>query len=148
LCHGGPARLAGIWNLDPANPGARPRRDVIRDAFFASSSPSAQDAWDRVAPRLDRYVLDWQAMYADACEATHIRSEQPSYVLDLRMACLEQSRAALIALTNAFATASRGVVETATDGVKALPSVEICGDPKLLRTAMAPPSDASTRRKV
>jgi serine/threonine-protein kinase len=148
FCRDGASRLAGLWAADPASPSARPRRETVRAAFLASGEPSASEAWERVAPRIDRYVADWRAMYTENCEATHVRGEQPGDILDLRMTCLDRGRAALAALTDTFAKANRRVVETAVDGVNALPRIEMCGDPKLLKETIARPPDESTRRRV
>ncbi|HSZ84216.1 MAG TPA: serine/threonine-protein kinase [Polyangia bacterium] len=146
LCQGGPARLARLW--EPATTAAHPRRDAVRAAFLASGAPAAGEVWDRVATLLDRYAARWLAMYRDACEATHVRGEQSAATLDLRMACLDERRTAVGALTDVLVTADRGVVGSAVNSVNALPGLERCADVQQLRTPIEPPRDEETRRRV
>jgi tetratricopeptide (TPR) repeat protein len=146
LCQGGPARLANLW--EPATAAAHPRRDAVRAAFFASGAPAADEVWDRVAALLDRYDAGWLTMYRDTCEATHLRGEQSAATLDLRMACLDERRTAIGALTDVLMTADRGVVGSAVNSVNALPELERCADVQLLRAPVGPPRDEGTRRRV
>ncbi len=145
LCQGGPARLASLW--EPAT-AAHPRRDALRAAFLASGAPAAGEVWDRVAALLDRYGARWLSMYRDACEATHLRGEQSSATLDLRMACLDERRTAMGALTEVLMTADRVVVGSAVNSVNALPGLERCADVQELREPIEPPRDEQTRRRV
>jgi eukaryotic-like serine/threonine-protein kinase len=146
LCQGGPARLASLW--EPATTTAHPRRDAVRAAFLASGAPAAGEVWDRVAALLDRYDGSWLTMYRDACEATHVRGEQSAATLELRMACLDERRTAMGALTDVLMTADHGVVSSAVDSVNALPRLERCADVRQLRVPVEPPRDEETRRRV
>ena len=49
----------------------------------------------------------WAAMYGETCEATHVRGEQSTEVLDLRMDCLNRNRDSLRALTDVLADGGR-----------------------------------------
>jgi hypothetical protein len=146
LCQGGPARLVGRWELADAAPHGR--RDAVRAAFMASGAPGADEVWVRVAARLDDYASGWLAMYRGACEATHLSGEQSAATLDLRMACLDERRAALGALTDILATADRSVVASAINSVNALPALARCADVQQLRAPVEPPRDEATRRRV
>jgi tetratricopeptide (TPR) repeat protein len=148
LCRGGPARLAGIW--EPAGPGGapRPRRDALDAAFARAGGASSSDVWIRVETGLDRYAASWLGMYRDACEATHARGEQSPETLELRMACLDERRASLAALTNVLAGADAAAVASAVDAVNTLPPVDRCGDIKLLREPTDAPRDEATRARA
>jgi hypothetical protein len=145
-CQGGPARLADAWA--GAEAPADARRETLRRAFLASGLPYASETWDKAAALLDRYAAGWLRAYREACEATHVRGEQSSEILDLRMACLEDRRAALAALGDVLATADRLAVAAAVDAAAALPALETCGDVRLLRAEGEPPRDPATRARV
>jgi tetratricopeptide (TPR) repeat protein len=108
--------------------------------------PAAQDTWEQVSERLDRYASAWLAMRRDACEATHVRGEQSAEVLDLRMACLDDRRDSLAALTNLLATGDRGAVTNAVNAVRALPTLDGCADVRLLRAAEKEPVTPAGKR--
>ncbi|HEX4404355.1 MAG TPA: serine/threonine-protein kinase, partial [Polyangia bacterium] len=146
MCQGGPARLAAVW--EPTTSPAHPRHDAVRAAFLASGAPGAREVWERVAVLLDRYGARWLASYSDACEATHVRGEQSAATLDLRMACLDERRTAILALTDVLAKADRVVVRSAVDSVNALPALERCADPQQILSPVEPPRDAAIRRRV
>jgi tetratricopeptide (TPR) repeat protein/predicted Ser/Thr protein kinase len=148
LCRGGPARLAGLW--EPAGPAGtpRPRRDALAAAFEHAGGAQARETWTRVEGALDRYASRWLGMYRDACEATHARGEQSSETLDLRMGCLDERRDDLRALTDVLATADGTAIANAVDAVNALPSVDRCGDVKLLREPVDSPRDEATRTRA
>ena len=67
-------------------------------------------------------------MYGDTCEATHVRREQSTDVLDLRMDCLNRNRDSLGALTDVLAAADDDMVSKAIDAAAALPDVARCAD--------------------
>ena len=146
LCRDGETRFQGIWE-GPAT-AAHPRRDAIQRALLATGVPGAGEVWERVATLLDRYVGDWLTMYRDACEATHVRGEQTAATLDLRMSCLVERRTALSALGDLLVHADRDVASNAIDAVHALPALAPCADVNQLRTAVEPPRDEATRRRV
>jgi tetratricopeptide (TPR) repeat protein len=141
LCQGGPAALAGAW-ASPA------RREAVRAAFAGSGAPSVGEVWERVSAGLDRYAAAWLATYRDACEATHVRHEQPAAALELRMACLGERRTALAALTDVLVKVDRDSMENAVGAVNALPTLDRCSDVKQLQEAIEPPRDEATRGRV
>jgi serine/threonine protein kinase/tetratricopeptide (TPR) repeat protein len=145
LCTGGGAHLAGIWEASPADSA---RKAAIHRAFAASGKSYAEQAFAGAARLFDQYVTRWTGMYAEACEATHVRGEQSAEVLDLRMACLKERLGNARALSDVFAAADGKVVENAVSAAAALPSLDRCADVGLLRAVVKPPDDAATRKRV
>jgi tetratricopeptide (TPR) repeat protein len=145
LCQGGQARLAGIWEPDGARSA---RKDTIHRAFAATGKSYAQQAFAGVTRMLDEYSAKWTRMYADACEATNVRGEQSSEVLDLRMGCLQDRLAGVRALSDVFASADGKVVENAVTAAGSLPLVDRCADVTLLKAVIKPPQDEPTLRLV
>jgi tetratricopeptide (TPR) repeat protein len=144
LCKGGPAQLAAIW---PQAGAASARRRSVAVAFLGSGAPAADESWARVEPALDRYAGAWLTMFSSACENGQRDAQAPD-VLDLRMACLEDRRTALGALTDVFAKADKGVVAKAVDAVNALPPLARCADLEQLRVPIEPPADRATQARV
>ena len=145
MCKGSGAHLAGIWE---PGPGGSERKAAIQRAFAASGKSYAEQAFTGAARLFDQYVARWTGMYADACEATHVRGEQSADVLDLRMACLKERLGNARALSNVFASADGRVVENAVGAAAALPTLDRCADVPLLRAVVKPPEDAATRKRV
>jgi tetratricopeptide (TPR) repeat protein len=148
LCRSGPQHLAGVWEPADRAGAPRPRRDALAAAFASAGGTAATAVWPHVEAALDRYAHDWLAMYRDACEATQVRGEQSPVTMDLRMACLDERRGALTAVTSVLEHADAVAVSNALDAVGALPRLERCGDVKGLREAVEPPRDEVTRARI
>ena len=121
ICREGAARATAVWPAAPARQGAaggRPRRCATR-----SRAPAGPMRRDLRARRSDPVALRsrWIAAYGDACEATHVRHEQPAAVLDLRTACLGERLAGARALTDALMLADAAVVDHAANAALRLP---------------------------
>jgi tetratricopeptide (TPR) repeat protein len=101
-----------------------------------------------VSRLLDDYASRWSDMYTDACEATQVRGDQSSEVMDLRMTCLEGPRASLRALTEELSRADRAVLVHAVNAAQALPPIDRCLDVSALRASVPPPADAALRARV
>jgi tetratricopeptide (TPR) repeat protein len=84
-------------------------------------------------------------MHREACEATHVRGEQSTQLLELRTACLAQRLGEMKALATLFAHADEDVVRHAVDAVYGLPDVAACADVAALTATPAPPADARAR---
>jgi serine/threonine-protein kinase len=140
LCRGAAQQLAGIWD--------GPRSEAVRRAFAGSGKGYAAEAFARVRAILDDYAATWERMYADACEATHLRGEQSSEVLDLRMACLKDNQGELRALTDLFSSPDGDVVSRSIMAASALAPVNRCADVRVLRAVVRPPDDRETRAQV
>jgi serine/threonine protein kinase len=147
VCGGAADRLAGVWELTPTGTES-PRQAAIHRAFLASGKTYAADVYASVKRTLGSYAEAWANMYREACEATHVRGDQSSEVLDLRMSCLQERLGGLRALTQVYGAASGEVVENAVSAANTLGSLERCADVALLRSVVRPPEDPSTRARV
>jgi len=140
LCAGGPARAEAVWG--PA------QRTAIERSFAASGNKRAAQAFASTAALVDQYVGRWTLMYGETCEATNLRGEQSSEVLDLRMECLGERLSSVKALTEILATADKGIVDNATTAAASLPTLERCADVSMLRAVVKPPDDPAKRSEV
>ena len=146
---GAAAHLAETWTLPAKDESALPpEKDDVRRAFLATGKAYAEATFDRTRSLLDRYVERWSNLYVDACEATHLRGEQSTEVLDLRIACLMEGLRDLTALCRLFRAATGEVVENAVSAAMALPPPERCRNIELLRAVVRPPTDAATQEAV
>jgi tetratricopeptide (TPR) repeat protein len=139
-CDGGTARAATAWT--PA------RRDTIARAFLATGSDRGAQAMTGAAALLDSYVAHWRDLFKETCEATRVRGDQSTEVLDLRMSCLDEGLASVRALADTLASADAAVVDRAVSAAAALPTLDRCSDVPALRAIVRPPDDQATRRRV
>ena len=140
LCRSAVDRLGGVWDEQ-----ARAR---VRQVFDQSGKAYAGDTFWSVDRLLQDYLARWTGMYTDACEATNLRGEQSSEVLDLRMGCLGERLEGVRSLTQLLSHADGAVVDNAVGAASALGSLERCADPRLLRSVIPPPDDAAAREQV
>ena len=135
-------RLDAIWSGRDD-----PRRQSIDRAFAASGLPTADTSWQRASKALDDYISKWSTMYVETCEATHVRGEQSSEVLDLRMSCLNDNLDQVRALTHVLMTAQATTVAHAVAAASELTPPSRCADISLLRSAVRCPATSrpSTR---
>jgi serine/threonine protein kinase/tetratricopeptide (TPR) repeat protein len=149
---GAAARLDGIWTLEASDTGDEvalaPEKNEVHAAFVATGKAYAAATFDRTRAVLDRYVERWAALYVEACEATHVRGEQSTEVLDLRIECLLEGLRDVTALCRLFRSATAEVVENAVSAAMALPPPERCRNIELLRAVVRPPPDAETQAAV
>jgi tetratricopeptide (TPR) repeat protein len=148
LCAGGPARLAGSWELNADGGAEPPRHARIRRAFLGSGKSYAGDVFVTVAGTLSSYARRWAALYRETCEATQLRGEQSAEVLDLKMSCLQERLDRLRALCDVFSRPSAEVVANAVSAATALGSLDRCTDVALLRSIIQPPDDPAARARV
>ena len=134
------ARLAGVWD--------EPRKAAIARAFEAAHVPFADDAWRGAERRVDRWTDAWLDARVDACAATHVRGEQSSELLDLRMACFDQRLDDLRELGDALARADAETVQRAVQAANELGNFDACADAVALRERMPPPQDAEAVASV
>jgi len=140
VCGGAATQLAGAWD--------EARAAELRAALHASGLPYAPAAAERVVAGLDAYADQWVAARTDACEATAVRQEQSQELLDRRMACLDERRAALQALVGVLVAADAAVVEKAVQAVSELPRLEPCADSGYLQARVRPPDDPAAALQV
>lgn len=139
-CDGARERIASAWGDE--------RADRVEQAFSAVATDFAAASLDTVHDGLERYAQQWVAGYREACEATHVRHEQSTDLLDRRMACLGQHLQALDATTTRLAEADRDVVARSIRAVAALPAVEECACPLPMMARFAPPEDEAVAQQV
>jgi serine/threonine protein kinase len=148
VCEGASERLAGIWDLHPPDQPEGPRQSQIHAAFMRTGKSYAADVWETVNRALTGYAQSWARMYQENCEATHIRQEQSSDVLDLRTSCLQERLNGFRALTDVFADANGEVVENAVTATNGLRTLDRCTDVPTLRAVIRPPDDPGTVQRV
>ena len=137
-CTGADAQLDGLW--DPA------RRREVEDAMQATGLPYADTTWRWVSAQLDAYAEDWVRHHTDACEATAVRREQSTEVMERRMACLRRARVTLSAVIDQLARADESTVEHADRVTGELPALDRCADVDALPPE-AEPADEATRQE-
>jgi predicted Ser/Thr protein kinase len=120
LCAAAADNLAGVWDEG--------RRASLRAALRATGVPYADDTFSRVAARLDAHTDAWVQMYAEACQATHLRGEQSPALLDLRMACLRRRLGEVRSLVDVLLEADAAAAERAAQAAALLPALAPCAD--------------------
>ncbi|HET6585338.1 MAG TPA: serine/threonine-protein kinase [Nannocystaceae bacterium] len=133
-CEQGAQEIAGTWGDDT--------RETVHAALLGSSARYAEATWERIAPALDAYALDWAAMHRDACEAVKVRHEQSDEALDLRMQCLAARKGELAAVVELLGRGEDGTTENATELVAGLSPLSRCADLATLRDRLPPPGRA------
>jgi tRNA A-37 threonylcarbamoyl transferase component Bud32 len=142
-CEGARSQLEGIWD--------EPREAAVKAAILDTALPYAADTWERVDGLLDAYADAWATKHTEVCEATSVRREQSSEVMDLRMACLRSRRIALREAVSVLAEASASQaakVEKAVSLVSSLPGLERCDDVEALRAELPPPEEPEVAARV
>jgi eukaryotic-like serine/threonine-protein kinase len=141
-CRSAGDQLAGVWD------GAR--RQKLQSAFRASRSPVAENSRARVEAAFDGFASGWVAMRREACEATHVRGDQPEDLLDKRIECLDQRRTEVRALVDLLssAEADAAAVENSIQAVQSLPPLAGCADRAALSEDVPPPVDPARRTRL
>ncbi|HFE46091.1 MAG TPA: serine/threonine protein kinase [Nannocystis exedens] len=141
-CTGGKAAISEVWN-----PELRAR---LRAAFTATDKPFAAKASEQAVRRLDLYASQWAEMHDEACSATHLRGEESSFALDLRMLCLGRRKAELHALVELFTEKHLDpqLVSRAVEASFALAPIDSCADLEALAATEPLPDDPRRRAQV
>ncbi len=126
-CAASGGALDEVWNDD--------RRRQIEAQFSSLQLGFADVTLAEVERRIDEYAGGWVAQHQDACEATHVRHEQSSDLLDRRTACLQRRKAALAALLSVLEDADESVAENAIAASASLPMLAPCEDLERLLAA-------------
>jgi tetratricopeptide (TPR) repeat protein len=140
LCVGSEAEASEVWNADV--------QGHIERAMLATNLPYAVDVWRRTRGALDAYMAGWTAMQKQTCRATRIDGHQPEQVMTVRMACLDQRREEVRALTKVLEAADGDVVAKAVQASLSLPSVETCKDVTSLLSVEPEPGDSASRSEL
>ncbi len=136
VCSGASEQIAEVWSPR--------RRAALLQAMNATDVPYAPVVSAQVSARFDNYARAWAAAHTEACEATAVRQEQSSAMLDQRMACLAGRRQALDELAAILTQADPAAVARAVSAAATLPSIDACSDLAYLSSLVAPPSDEQT----
>ncbi len=139
-CTAGETRVQAAWSDD--------QRRAVHTAFDGIDAEFAAASLTTVMRELDDYASRWTHGYRDACEATHVRHEQSTELLDRRMICLSGRLAAMEATTQLLGEADRDAVTHSVRAVNALPPLEECARADHLMARFAPPTDAGVAREV
>jgi tetratricopeptide (TPR) repeat protein/predicted Ser/Thr protein kinase len=129
-CEAGVAQMATVWNDDA--------RTELEQAFEATGLPYAEDAAQRATGRLDAYAHEWAEGFARAC---HAAGPDDAAALDLRMRCLSDARASMVATVELLGRADATAVQRAVTQVAGLPPITHCDDIESLQAEVAPPTD-------
>jgi Tfp pilus assembly protein PilF/predicted Ser/Thr protein kinase len=138
-CDSGEERLAGVWDADTA--------ERVQRALASVATGYAEDVASRTGERLTVYANAWARMHRDACEMHH-DGEQSDALYDLRMACLDDRKRALSALTLVLIGADAAVVEKAVQASEHLPLIDRCANASALLAQIPPPEDPGVARAV
>jgi serine/threonine protein kinase/tetratricopeptide (TPR) repeat protein len=118
----------------------------LGETFERSPLPYAGAAWAGVEPRLRDWADSWATQRVEACEATHVRHEFSTEVLDLRQACLDRELRSFHALIEQLRAGDSTVIEHALEATVALPEPARCGDVDALLSGLAaPPADVANQ---
>ncbi len=123
-------------------------REVVSSALTDPARGWTTTVAQRATSDLDDWAEAWTAQRRAACEATLVRGEQSSELMDLRIACLERSRLALDAVVGVLAEPDAGVAERALQTVSGLPELAPCADATSLRRREIDPTDPELSRRV
>jgi hypothetical protein len=93
-------------------------------------------------------MAGWTAMHEQTCRATRIDGHQPEQVMTVRMACLDQRREEVRALTKVLEAADGDVVAKAVQASLALPSIDTCKDVTSLLSVEPEPGDLASRSEL
>ncbi|MEM9462062.1 MAG: serine/threonine-protein kinase [Myxococcota bacterium] len=133
-------RLVGVWD--------EPSRAKVGEHIEALDTLDAAWTWTQVSQRIDEYAESWVEEHREACEATTIRGEQSTTVLDRRMACLYRARAEWDATLRRLGELDARTLPRALELVERLPRLERCADVDTLLAHAPPPDDPEQRAAI
>jgi tetratricopeptide (TPR) repeat protein/tRNA A-37 threonylcarbamoyl transferase component Bud32 len=130
-------RLRGIWD--------EARRETLREVVLGSELPYATATWSQTEQGLDAYAARWIEVHVQTCEATEVRREQSSEMMNAKMGCLAQRRRALAAFVDVVAEGTPGAIERASLGVAELPRIESCREDDYVMYGFETPSGSEAQ---
>ncbi|MFV8750334.1 protein kinase domain-containing protein [Nannocystaceae bacterium ST9] len=139
-CQDVDAPILAVWTPE--------RASALQTTFAASELVYAEDSATRVIASLDRWAEQWSTSRRDACEASEVRREQSTDMLDRRMACLDQRLHGFTALVELFGEADAAVIEKAVEAAESLPRLAPCSDRAWLSATQRPPEDPASAESV
>ena len=139
-CRGANDRVATVWNSQI--------RGQVQQGLLASGLPNAERMWNLVDDNMSRYTSNWVTMHTDACEATRVRGEQSTEMLDLRMLCLDGRLREVKALAAVLAEGDRDVAQHGAEAVLALSDLSRCQARQNLLLADPEPDDPTVKQRL
>jgi len=139
-CGGADERVAVVWTPE--------RSARIHAAFLATHLPYAESSYQAIDRMITAYTRRWADMHTDACRATHVRGEQSTAVLDLRMRCLDRRLGELSAAVQLLASADAAVVQNAASVASGVDPVDGCADVDALQAPVELPADPLVRARI
>lgn len=140
VCGDSPDVFASVWN-DARKAEAEAGIEKIDGAHVSLT-------WQKAAATMDAYGEAWIEMHRQACEATHIRGEQSTRLLELRNDCLRERLDEIDALAGLFAEADAEIAARAAHASLSISPLSDCADSETLAAAVDPPDDGATRQAV
>jgi tetratricopeptide (TPR) repeat protein/predicted Ser/Thr protein kinase len=140
LCSGAEAEANAVWSSDT--------RENVERALLGTGVLYAADTARRTRELLDDYMRRWTEMHRQTCEATRVQGHQSEQVMTVRMACLEQRRDEVGALTRVLSAADRDVVAKALQAALALSPLEECKNTTSLMALAPEPADPAARAEI
>jgi eukaryotic-like serine/threonine-protein kinase len=140
VCDGASEHFAAVWDDD--------RKARATAGVLAIDRAHVEPTWTLAARNVDAYGEAWVQMHREACEATHVRGEQSTRLLELRNDCLQERLDEIDALAELFAEAD---VQTATRAARAaldIAPLSSCADSEALAAAVDPPEEEATKVAV
>lgn len=132
--------IAQDWNDDT--------RAQLAQGFASSGLFFAPDAWARAERRLDDYSAQWSELQTQTCLATRVEHSRDETSYARVAECLDERRAHLRELLEAWAEPDGSVVTMAVAAVAGLPQLTDCVDDEWLMLRVAPPADEATRAQA
>ena len=99
---------------------------AVSASFEATQLDYATSVADAVLAGMDDYARRLATTREEVCAATHVRNEQSSALMDLRMACLDERGEELGALAQVLADADPELVAEAQAAVGRLRDIDYC----------------------
>ncbi|MBC8068917.1 MAG: serine/threonine protein kinase, partial [Deltaproteobacteria bacterium] len=133
-------QLAVVWN--------DARKASVRQGLAAVDREFVPKTVELVEGTLDAYAGAWTQMHTEACEATYVRGEQSTRLLERRNLCLQDRMSELDGLAQIFAEADAVVAAHAGFAALELQSLSQCADTETLNAEVEPPQDDTTAAAV
>jgi tetratricopeptide (TPR) repeat protein/predicted Ser/Thr protein kinase len=134
-CDDSAALIAAVWSPQARDAGAQ--------AFATSGLSYRDDAWSRVAARLDAWTREWSEARDRACLDARERGDFADALRTRRDACFDQQRARLEVIVELLADADAEIIARIGELTASLPPAHDCSAAAVLRAleGPAPPSD-------
>jgi len=133
VCLDSADKLAEVWHDE--------RKAEVSAGLGAVSGSFVPATVALVETTLDEYGKSWVQMHTEACEATRLRGEQSTRLLERRNQCLQERLDELDALATILAKADTVVAAQAGFAALELAPLAQCADTETLSAEVDPPQD-------